>query len=43
MTLREKEKSLSDDKESEDDIVIRNGKKYRVTTADKVSWTDSIF
>ena len=44
-SLREKERLLNgtNDDESETDIVVRDGKKYHVTTADKASWADKIF
>ena len=28
---------------SEDDVIVRDGKKYRKTTADKATWADKIF
>ena len=43
-SLREKERNENGAlPKSEENIVIRNGKKYRVTTADKAGWTDKIF
>ena len=45
MSLRAKEKASEDEgtEKTEDNIVIRNGKKYRKTTADKAEWANSIF
>ena len=46
MSLRAKEKALSDDeteKPQDDNIVIRNGKKYRRVKADEVEWANKIF
>ena len=45
MSLRTKEKALEggETEKAEDNIVIRNGKKYRKTTADKADWANSIF
>lgn len=44
LSLRARENSLNKDKADEqDNIVIRNGKKYRVTTAEKTDWANKIF
>ena len=45
LSLKAKEKALEsgETEETEDNIVIRDGKKYRKITADKASWADTIF
>ena len=43
LKLRAKTKENTDEEGNSENIVIRNGKKYRKVTAGKAKWADNIF
>ena len=43
LKLRAETKENTDEEGKSENIVIRNGKKYRKVTAGKAKWADSIF